>query len=136
MGGATEDHGPTAMPAARLAGLAILVGSLLVAVLLLGARADSAAGAPTPASGTPVPSPEEELAEEVEEARSQCTLRSARVHAVTRRKRLKLTIGYTSSEPTTAKIEIRVGKRRLAVLSTAEVSFASGDELARNGPAG
>lgn len=193
-----EPHCQTATPATRLA---ILVGSLLLTVLLLGARVESAAGAPTPASGTPVPSLEEELAEEREEeeleareeeleareeefgaeeefvgedfpteelggtdcelaeeglaeglltpvdvedlctaeeewlaeltghrsrarssarggrwARSRCALRSVRVHAVTRRKGLRLTIGYTSSEPTTARIEVRLGKRRVGVV--------------------
>ena len=43
----------------------------------------------------------------------ECPLRSARVHAVARRNKLKLTIGYTSRRPVRATIRIRQGGTRL-----------------------
>ena len=51
----------------------------------------------------------------------RCALRSARGHAAARNKRLKLkrlklTIGYTTHRPTKARVEIRVGRRRLATV--------------------
>lgn len=49
-------------------------------------------------------------------ARPSCALRSARARVVTRRNRLKLTIGYAVAAPTPARIEIRAGKRRLATV--------------------
>lgn len=47
---------------------------------------------------------------------NQCPLRSAHAHAVLRHHRLKLTIGYTSSSPTPATIEVRAGTKRIASL--------------------
>jgi hypothetical protein len=47
-------------------------------------------------------------------AAAQCPIRSGSAHAATHRGRLKLTIGYTSSTPTPATIEIRSGGRRIA----------------------
>jgi len=47
-------------------------------------------------------------------APARCALRSAHAHAVLRHHRLKLTIGYTSSSPTPATVEVRSGARRLA----------------------
>ena len=44
----------------------------------------------------------------------QCVLRSAHAHAVLHRRRLKLTIGYTSSAPTPVTIEVRAGAKRIA----------------------
>jgi len=44
----------------------------------------------------------------------RCPLRSTRVRAVQKRNRLKVTVGYTSSTPTSATIEVRSGKKRLA----------------------
>ncbi|MBW8059799.1 MAG: hypothetical protein FVQ78_05585 [Solirubrobacterales bacterium] len=46
----------------------------------------------------------------------RCALRSARGRATARNKRLKLTIGYTTHRPTKARVEIRVGGRRLATV--------------------
>lgn len=60
---------------------------------------------------------EEEWEEEMEggsESRPPCALRSARLHAkTTKRKRLRLTIGYTTATPIAARIEIRAGKKKL-----------------------
>ncbi len=47
-------------------------------------------------------------------AAGQCTLRSAHAHATLRHHRLKLTVGYTSSSPTAATIEVHSGARRIA----------------------
>jgi len=43
----------------------------------------------------------------------QCALRSAHAHPVLRHNHLKLTIGYTSSAPTPATIQIRSGSKRI-----------------------
>jgi hypothetical protein len=45
-----------------------------------------------------------------------CPLRSARAHAVENHDRLKVTVGYTSSAPTKATIELRSGKKRFATI--------------------
>jgi hypothetical protein len=55
---------------------------------------------------------EETEGEELETASAstrQCSLRSANAHAVTKRRRLKLTVGYTAYEPVDARVEIRSG---------------------------
>lgn len=61
---------------------------------------------------------EEEEWEEEEEAepfpRNECPLRSARAHASTKRDKLKLTIGYTTNEPFSARITIQRGSVQLA----------------------
>jgi hypothetical protein len=62
-----EANRQPATPTPRLTWLAALAGSLLLTVVLLGARAEGAVAAPAPPSSTPVPSLEEELAEEREE---------------------------------------------------------------------
>jgi len=197
--GAMEAIRQKATLTARPVWLATFVAPLILTVVLLGVRAEGAAGAPTPGSSVQVPSLEEELAEEREEeeleareeeleageevpaeegflggdflaeelggtdcelaeealeeglltpvdvddlctaeeewraeaeghnsrarrssragrkARSQCPLRSAKAHIVATRsrKRLRLRIGYTTSEPTKVRVEIRVGNRRL-----------------------
>jgi hypothetical protein len=43
----------------------------------------------------------------------QCVLRSAKAHAVLRKSRLKVTIGYTTSEPTKAHVDLHYGATRL-----------------------
>lgn len=64
--------------------------------------------------------PECEEEEEVEatdsDTSSQCPLRSANAHAATKNDKLKLTIGYTTSEPFDATFEIKQGAIRLASL--------------------
>ena len=45
---------------------------------------------------------------------AQCALRSAHAHASIHHDKLKLTIGYTSSSPTPATIEVRSGAQRIA----------------------
>jgi hypothetical protein len=45
------------------------------------------------------------------DAASGCPLRSAHAHAATPHHKLKVTVGYTSSEPVTAKIQIQAGAR-------------------------
>lgn len=61
---------------------------------------------------------EEEEWEEEEEAESPsseaCPLRSANAHASTKRDKLKLTIGYTTNEPFSARITIQRGSVQLA----------------------
>lgn len=57
--------------------------------------------------------------EEVEEAEAEasdpaeCVLRSAKAHASVKKNKLKLTIGYTTSEPTKAVVEVRYGAAKL-----------------------
>jgi hypothetical protein len=46
-------------------------------------------------------------------ADGRCPLRSARARAVERNDRLKVTVGYTTSEPTGATIEVRSGSTRI-----------------------
>lgn len=46
----------------------------------------------------------------------QCALRSAHAHPVLRHNHLKLTIGYTSSSPTPATVEVRSGAKHLALV--------------------
>lgn len=61
---------------------------------------------------------EEEEWEEEEEAESPsgeaCPLRSARAHASTKHDKLKLTIGYTTNEPFSARITIQRGSVQLS----------------------
>jgi len=144
----------TANRIARIAWLCAFVLPLLLATLLLGAKATQAASEPPPAAPLALeeaPSFEEdeefefeeddeaefaqaecEFAEEeadegeipqaeadalcaevpgsAEAGRStatQCPIRSARAHASLKRKKLKLTIGYTTGTPTKATIQIR-----------------------------
>ncbi|HYP56588.1 MAG TPA: hypothetical protein VEQ41_09880 [Solirubrobacterales bacterium] len=65
---------------------------------------------------------EAEEAEEAEEAGAaatgppECLLRSAKAHAALEKDKLKLTIGYTTSEPTKATIEVRYGATKLGPL--------------------
>jgi hypothetical protein len=111
----------------------LLAAQVLVALGLL-----AAALVPISASASPSPMPEanealleegevesEELECELEEevfeetgicgeeepgsSGGGCPLRSAHGHAATLHDRLKVTIGYTSSEPTAAKIQIQAG---------------------------
>jgi len=59
---------------------------------------------------------EEEWEEEEEEAESsadQCPLHSTTAHGTTKRNKLKLTVGYTTSEPANARIEVRSGSTSL-----------------------
>jgi hypothetical protein len=49
-------------------------------------------------------------------ARNSCTIRSAHVHAVVRRNKLKVTVGYTSSRSTPATIQVRSGTKNLVSL--------------------
>ncbi len=55
---------------------------------------------------------EEEDEAEAEEA-EPCPLRSASARATTRHNRLKITIGYTTFEPTPAQIKLKSGSHRL-----------------------
>lgn len=50
-------------------------------------------------------------------AAEECALRSASANAVTKNDKLKLTIGYTTTEPVNAKVEIKQGGVKLASLS-------------------
>lgn len=50
------------------------------------------------------------------DASGACPLRSARARAVENHNRLKVTVGYTSSAPTRATIELRSGNKRLATV--------------------
>ena len=43
----------------------------------------------------------------------ECVLRSAKAHAVLAKNKLKLTIGYTTSEPTKANLDVHYGATRL-----------------------
>lgn len=58
-------------------------------------------------------------ADEAEEAEAEasdppeCVLRSAKAHAVLRKNKLKLTVGYTTSEPTRATVKVRYGSNPL-----------------------
>lgn len=54
-----------------------------------------------------------EAAEEAATA-SRCPLRSANGHAVARNGRLKVTVGYTASEPFSARVELRRGDVQIA----------------------
>jgi hypothetical protein len=57
---------------------------------------------------------EEVEAEEAEaEAASACPLRSAKGHAVLKNGKLKLAIGYTTNEPTKARVDVHYGATRL-----------------------
>ena len=47
---------------------------------------------------------------------SDCPVRSAHAHAVEKNDRLKMTIGYTTNEPTRATLEIRAGSTQVASL--------------------
>ena len=47
---------------------------------------------------------------------TECALRSANAHASTNNNRLKLTIGYTTSEPVDAVVEIKQGAEKLGSL--------------------
>jgi hypothetical protein len=67
-----------------------------------------------------------EICEETDEAEGTlagerpprgCLLRSASAHAVAKDDRLKVTIGYTTSEPVAARIEIRNGADRIAAVN-------------------
>lgn len=62
---------------------------------------------------------EEEEAEESEAASSaeKCFLRSAHAHSATKRDRLKVTIGYTTYDPASARIEIRQGATRIGTFN-------------------
>lgn len=61
---------------------------------------------------------EEEVEAEEEEAEAsypaECVLRSAKAHASVKKNKLKLTIGYTTSEPTKATIVVRYGAAKLS----------------------
>ena len=46
--------------------------------------------------------------------KSACALRSARARAVEKRNKLRVTVGYTTNEPTGATIEVRAGSKRIA----------------------
>ena len=60
---------------------------------------------------------EAEAEEEAEaEAASACPLRSAKGHASLNHGKLKVTIGYTTNEPTRARIKLRYGKTKLGSL--------------------
>lgn len=63
---------------------------------------------------------EEEVETEEAEAEatypSECVLRSAKAHAVVKKNKLKLTVGYTTSEPTKANVDIHYGSTRLGQL--------------------
>lgn len=54
----------------------------------------------------------EELDESEESGASACPLRSAHAHAAVQHERLKVTVGYMSSEPLLAKIQILAGAAR------------------------
>jgi hypothetical protein len=60
---------------------------------------------------------EEDELEEGEEAEplpaDTCPLRSASAHAVTKKGKLKLTIGYTTNEPFNAGVEVKQGSTRI-----------------------
>lgn len=43
----------------------------------------------------------------------ECVLRSAKAHAVLKKNKLKLTVGYTTSEPTKANVDVHYGSTRL-----------------------
>jgi hypothetical protein len=61
----------------------------------------------------------EEVEEEPEgdaEAATACPLRSAKGHAAIKRGKLKLTIGYTTNEPTEAKVQLHYGAIKLGSL--------------------
>lgn len=51
------------------------------------------------------------------DAAEECALRSANAHATTKNDRLRLTIGYTTTEPVNAKVEIKQGAVKIASLS-------------------
>ena len=63
------------------------------------------------------PTCEEEVEAEEAEAEAnypaECVLRSAKARAVLKKNKLKLTIGYTTSEPTKATIDVHYGAIRL-----------------------
>lgn len=63
---------------------------------------------------------EAEGAEDEDEAEAtyppECLLRDAKAHAVLKKHRLKITIGYTTSEPTKARIHLRYGATQLGSL--------------------
>jgi polyhydroxyalkanoate synthesis regulator phasin len=46
-------------------------------------------------------------------ASAKCALRTAHAHAVVRRNRLKLTVGYTTTASTSATVQVRSGAKRL-----------------------
>ncbi len=47
-------------------------------------------------------------------AGAKCPLRSAHAHAAEHHDNLRVTVGYTASEPTGATIEVRSGAKRIA----------------------
>lgn len=57
--------------------------------------------------------PEVEEAEAEESYPEACALRSAKAHAVLKGNKLKLTIGYTTSEPVKADVDVHYGSTRL-----------------------
>lgn len=68
----------------------------------------------TPADVEEICAAEEEALEASQSGNAgACPLRSATAHASIRGNRLKLTIGYTTREPMTARIETHAGKRKL-----------------------
>jgi hypothetical protein len=60
---------------------------------------------------------EEESCEEADDSEAEaldgCPLRSARAHATTSHDKLKVTLGYTTVKPVTARIQIRIGSARV-----------------------
>jgi hypothetical protein len=48
-------------------------------------------------------------------ANSDCPVRSAHAHATEKNDRLKVTVGYTTNEPTRATLEIRAGSTRVGL---------------------
>ncbi|HET6570064.1 MAG TPA: hypothetical protein VFG58_01060 [Solirubrobacterales bacterium] len=85
------------------------------------AEEEAAEGEITPAEAKAICKEAEEAVAEAKAGPSsttpaRCALRSAHAHAVLRHNRLKLTIGYTSSSPTPATIEVRSGARRIATV--------------------
>jgi hypothetical protein len=56
---------------------------------------------------------EEEGGSEATGSAKKCFLRSAHAHSSTKREKLKVTVGYTTYDPASAKIEIRQGAVRI-----------------------
>jgi hypothetical protein len=106
----------------RLAVISVLALALLAAASVAGAaepeEADESALVEAFEECEEDPICEEEVEAEEAEAEAsypeECVLRSAKAHAVLRKSRLKLTIGYTTSEPTKATIILHYGATKLS----------------------
>lgn len=115
-----------AEPTERLA-LLVFFGALLAVLAILGAArtAHAAEGPASPEPGLQLAEEEWELGEEEcleaepeeeieaaceeEEEAEACPLRSAHAHLAERHGQLKLTIGYTTNEPTAALVKVQNG---------------------------